>query len=197
MIMGEVVKNFYNCIIELDEYTYLENHLKYTLSPVIREVKPSITMTITTHKNLIEKWNRYGDRILKRLGLRWAILRKTKAGSILLIYKPSLVEETLEPLEVRVFLMQLGYQFFEAEEAVNHLVARYNQYHCPHELGIFLGIPLEDVKDFMSCDEKKCLFCGYWKVYNNLEYALETFKAYDDAKKEMLYELIEELQIAL
>lgn len=195
--MGEMVKNFYNCIVELDEYTYLENHLKYTLSPVIHGVKPSITMTITRHKNLVDKWNRYGDRILKKLGLRWAVLRKTQAGSILLIYKRSLVEKAVEALEVREFLMKIGYQSFDADQAVNYLVERYNQYHCPHELGIFLGIPLEDVKDFINCSEKKCLFCGYWKVYNNLEYALETFKAYDNAKKEMLYELIEVLQIAV
>ena len=195
--MGTILRDFYKCIKQLDGCMYLENYLKYMLSPVIHNVKPSITITLTSHRNLIETWNEHGGQILRKLGLKWIALRNTKAGSILFIYKPSLIEKTLESMDVREFLRQIGYESFESEEAVNYLVERYNQYHCPHELGIFLGIPLEDVKDFMSCHEKKCLFCGYWKVYNNLEYALETFKAYDNAKKQMLNELIEELQIAL
>lgn len=194
--MGEILKDFYKCIKELDECTYLENYLKYTLSPVIHGVKPSITITLTSHRNLIDKWDKHGEHILRKLGLRWVVLRKTQIGSIVLIYNVALVEKVLGCAQIKAFLSKIGYESLDVEDAIAYLALRYKQHHCPHELGIFLGIPLEDVKDFMDCNKKECLFCGYWKVYNNLGYALETFKAYDKAKKEMLYELIEELQVA-
>ena len=59
---------------------------------------------------------------------------------------------------------------------------RYKEFNCPHELGIFLGFPLNDVKDFMNCKDKKCLSCGYWLVYNNLQEAQEIFSKYDKVK---------------
>lgn len=60
---------------------------------------------------------------------------------------------------------------------------RYTQFNCPHELGVFLGFPLNDVMDFMNCKDKKCLSCGYWLVYNNLQEAKETFNRYDKVKE--------------
>ena len=63
-------------------------------------------------------------------------------------------------------------------------------YHCPHELGIFLGIPIEDVKDFMECTNKKCLLCGYWKVYNNYYTAEKTFKQYDIIKEHTIHSFV-------
>ncbi|MPN31536.1 hypothetical protein SDC9_179010 [bioreactor metagenome] len=75
---------------------------------------------------------------------------------------------------------------------------RYSKLVCPHELGIFLGFPLEDVKEFITNPYKECLLCGYWKVYHNKEKALKTFKYYDEAKVEIsniLYEGIDKLRI--
>lgn len=37
--------------------------------------------------------------------------------------------------------------------------------------------------DFMNCKNKKCLSCGYWLVYNNLQEAKETFSMYDKVKE--------------
>ena len=48
---------------------------------------------------------------------------------------------------------------------------------------MFLGFPLNDVKDFMGCKEKKCLSCGYWLVYNDLQEAKKIFSKYDKVKE--------------
>ena len=60
---------------------------------------------------------------------------------------------------------------------------RYEEFHCPHELGVFLGFPLNDVKDFINCSNKKCLSCKYWCVYNDVEAAEEIFSIYDRIKE--------------
>ena len=39
----------------------------------------------------------------------------------------------------------------------------------PHELGLLLGYPAEDVRGFMGIGYKKCLYTGYWKVYEKAE----------------------------
>ena len=38
----------------------------------------------------------------------------------------------------------------------------------PHEIGVFLGYPLDDVKGFIKNEGKKYLMIGYWKVYSDL-----------------------------
>jgi len=49
----------------------------------------------------------------------------------------------------------------------------------PHEIGAFLGYPVEDIRGFISNSGKNCLLCGYWKVYANAEKAQRTFNKYD------------------
>ena len=45
----------------------------------------------------------------------------------------------------------------------------------PHEIGVFLGYPLEDVLGFIENGGRNCLYCGCWKVYANECAALEAF----------------------
>jgi hypothetical protein len=52
----------------------------------------------------------------------------------------------------------------------------------PHELGILLGYPVADVVGFMENGGKNFLYSGYWKVYSDLQGALDTFVQYRNAK---------------
>ena len=46
----------------------------------------------------------------------------------------------------------------------------------PHEVGLFLSYPPEDVKGFLEHRPCKCVGC--WKVYENEEAAKKTFAKY-------------------
>ena len=50
----------------------------------------------------------------------------------------------------------------------------------PHEIGVFLGYPPDDVRGFMKspCDGVKCV--GSWKVYGNQKEAEKIFKKYKE-----------------
>lgn len=52
----------------------------------------------------------------------------------------------------------------------------------PHEIGLFLGYPLEDVKGFIEnkADSSKCSGC--WKVYGNEQKALKLFEKYENVQ---------------
>jgi hypothetical protein len=53
---------------------------------------------------------------------------------------------------------------------------------CPHEIGIFLGIPLPDVLGFIRNRGKKALVSGCWKVYHDPASKLALFSRYQEAK---------------
>lgn len=74
------------------------------------------------------------------------------------LYQPG----TMELLE------KYGYINCEVKSCIYHLKERlYNYESFPHEIGIFLGYPLEDVKGFIENNGKNCKSCGLWKVYCN------------------------------
>ena len=45
----------------------------------------------------------------------------------------------------------------------------------PHEIGVFLGYPLEDVEGFIKNNGKNHSFCGYWKAYGDPEEAMKRY----------------------
>ncbi len=193
--MKAKVKMFYTLIKQLDSHSYLRNYLIYHLSPVIKGVKPAITLSISKSRELHSAWLEIGEQLLDNLGLKFTLLREAPTSIILYIYDTVQLGEVIHNAEVSSFLQILGYSpNTTVNEAIDRLVERYAQYNCPHELGIFLGIPLKDVVDFMHCSDKPCILCGYWQVYNDVEVAVEIFAQYDRAKHEVLSDLLEELK---
>ena len=53
----------------------------------------------------------------------------------------------------------------------------------PHEIGIFLGYPAEDVRGFVENGGCNYKLCGCWKVYGSVESARRKFAAYDRCRE--------------
>lgn len=63
------------------------------------------------------------------------------------------------------------------DACLERLKGRLTEYACfPHEIGIFLGYPLEDVVGFIAHKGKDCKLCGIWKVYGNVSEAGKLFQ---------------------
>jgi hypothetical protein len=93
------------------------------------------------------------------------------------------------------FLYKYGYGRGASQiEHLDHLKRRFKG-GCPHEIGVFLGIPLDDVKGFIENAGEDYLMCGYWKVYNNVRRAEAYFKIYDRARIEAISSLIRQYKI--
>lgn len=177
--------DFYNKLDSLQDKEYIETFLVYNLSLVIAGIKPAITVTIKkNNQKLYNSWNDFGSCFLDNIDLKFIELRESNDSIIAMIYDEYMLEKELSQKSHMEFLFNLGYPSNASiSDYLNILKNRYEKYHCPHELGLFLGIPFEDVKDFMECTTKKCLFCGYWKVYNNGNKAKEIFNKYDKVKE--------------
>lgn len=176
---------FYKSLSQMEEKECIEKFLIYNASLVISGVKPSATITLKkNNENLYDKWIKYGIDFLRNIDIQYVNLRECSNALIILIYNEKQLSNYIFRKENKKFLMQLGYS--DKNDINNYLYMlknRYKEFNCPHELGIFLGFPLNDVMDFMNCKNKKCLSCGYWLVYNNLKEAKETFSRYDKVKE--------------
>jgi hypothetical protein len=65
---------------------------------------------------------------------------------------------------------------------LSFLKKRFAEPGFPHEVGVFLGYPLEDVISFSAGKSGPCVCCGYWKVYHRPEKAERTFVYMDAAR---------------
>lgn len=177
--------DFYNKLDSMKNKEYIENFLVYNTSLVIAGVKPAVTITIKkNNKKIYDNWKQFGKDFIENIKLKSIELRESDNSIILMIYDEEIIKKEVLNKDNMKFLINLGYSYeAEIEEYINTLKSRYEKYHCPHELGLFLGIPFEDVKDFMECTTKKCLLCGYWKVYNNSRQAKIIFNQYNKIKE--------------
>lgn len=125
---------------------------------------------------------------LHERGLELVILRKCpRNGSLLLyIYRPTALSRELERPEVRAYLTNTGYVLLDdlpaslrCRRAVAQLALRLTE--CaefPHEIGLFLGYPLEDVEGFVANHGEHYLCRGLWKVYGDPDSACAAFRRF-------------------
>jgi hypothetical protein len=177
--------DFYNKLNSMHSKEYIETFLVYNLSLVIAGIKPAVTVTIKkNNQKLYNSWNNFGINFINNINLKFIELRQSCDSIIVMIYDEFILEKELNQKSHMKFLSNLGYpQNACIDDYINTLKFRYEKYNCPHELGLFLGIPFKDVKDFMECTTKKCLLCGYWKVYNDSNKAKIIFNKYDKVKE--------------
>lgn len=177
--------DFYDKLNSMNNKEHVETFLVYHLSLVIAEIKPAATVTIKKSNIKLHKgWNDFGINFMDSLNLKFVELRESYDSIIVMIYSESILKQELNKDDTMEFLLTIGYPpNASINDCVTTLKSRYEKYHCPHELGLFLGIPFKDVKDFMECSTKKCLLCGYWKVYNDSNKAKIIFNKYDEIKE--------------
>ena len=120
--------------------------------------------------------------LLDRRGLELTILKgcRRRGEYLLCLYRRRDLERVLDMPEHRQFLRDMGYAPWErVRDCLRQLAARL----ClgadfPHEVGVFLGYPLEDVKGFIDNGGQNYTCCGCWKCYGNAEAARRRFARY-------------------
>lgn len=98
-----------------------------------------------------------------------------------------MLAEQLADRRAFALLRQAGYPVLanrplDLAALLSHLKKRLSQSEAfPHEIGLFLGYPLEDVIGFCRHKGEGCKLCGYWKVYGDVESARKSFALFDRA----------------
>lgn len=176
--------NILNLIKNKEDKEYMTNIITYAISPTISGYKPSTIITISNkYKSMYNLWSRYGREYLNEINLNVYEIKSEADLKILLFYNEKLLFNTIFNKDNMKFLMKFGYStLMSLNECLNLLKLRYSECIFPHEIGIFLGIPIKDVEDFINYNGSGCVYCGYWKVYHDRKTALKTFQNYDHSK---------------
>ncbi len=125
--------------------------------------------------NDIRKFNRR----LCHKGIRIVPVRTKGNLALIYLYRPSKLENDLKDKLASQMLISLGYSKTSVEKCVAELAQRLkNEESFPHEIGLFLGYPPEDVKGFIDNKAEKSKCVGCWKVYGDKAHAEKCFSSY-------------------
>ena len=118
------------------------------------------------------------NRRLHGAGLRVLPLKRRDGRWLVYVYRPRLLARDLGDRQAQAILDALGYPCPDACGCVRLLGERLRaQAEFPHEIGLFLGYPPEDVEGFMARKGgAKCVGC--WKVYGDAERSQRLFARY-------------------
>lgn len=112
-------------------------------------------------------------------GLRLLPLRFSHRKALLYLYRPAKLRRDLNQDTAAELLRQEGYDPGCCEKCVACLRKKIcSQKDFPHEIGLFLGYPAEDVRGFIQLGPDCCKCTGCWKVYTDEESAKKTFAQY-------------------
>lgn len=119
------------------------------------------------------------NHILREKGLRILPLRCSSKCALIYVYRPVCLRRDLENASAQEILCQLGYPCESPERCVVQLMLELRKNpDFPHEIGLFLGYPPEDVRGFIENKAKRYKCCGCWKVYGDVKNAQRLFAKY-------------------
>ncbi|MEA5011199.1 MAG: DUF3793 family protein [Angelakisella sp.] len=119
------------------------------------------------------------NRKLVPKGLRVIPLKYTYERVLIYVYRPSGLSFDLSCKDAQLLLKEAGYQACSTEKCIMELIHRMQmQEEFPHEIGLFLSYPPEDVRGFIENKGAGCKCVGCWKVYGNAQKAMQTFEQY-------------------
>ena len=186
--------------IEFERIAMLERYLIDCCAPTLASLKSGSLFCTKCPadaciEGAIEKWN--SD--LSDLGVHMCILRRTESSALIYVYRKTSLARTLKDPDVREFLSSYGYEACTCcegcksadcsiSDCLAHLTSRISaacdseagdgDMRFPHEIGVFLGYPLQDVKGFIDNNGRNSKYTGLWKVYGDTEASIRTFAKY-------------------
>lgn len=177
-------ENAFSLIREMD-IKQLETQIALQCAPVIAGLKISNLLIVQ------EEYLETLKNMLESTQLSYEILLKRKGQITFLIYKEDEVKNYLAKGKVKELLKRLGYASGSLKQLIEGVKKGYAFYmeknsSFPHEMGLLLGYPPEDVQGFIENQGRNFLYAGYWKVYENLPAKLRIFQKYEQAGERIL-----------
>ena len=118
------------------------------------------------------------NRQLNPKGVYMELVKMADGFALVYVYRKRRLEELLAKQEIQEFLRPYGYHGQSVEENLVVLKERLQKDDFPHDIGIFLDYPVEDVKAFIANKGANCPLTGCWKAYHNVSEAERKFRSY-------------------
>lgn len=129
--------------------------------------------------------------LLKNTGISYSVLLKGEEKMFVLLYMELELNKYLREERVKKLLRERGYHSNFLYDILPIFRKKYMNYMIyrtgfPHEMGILLGYPIEDVEGFIVHQGRNYLGIGPWKVYENMSEKEQMFREFDQAKETMI-----------
>jgi len=157
-----------------------EDHLIRYCAPTLAGIKTGSLFTCSCPcaeelRNTVRSLNK---RLVPK-GLRLLPLRFSDQKALMYVYRPSGLKQDLSNETASRLLKEHGYCTESCEHCIAQLAHKLKNFgEFPHEIGLFLGYPPEDVAGFMENKASRSKCTGCWKVYGDVDAAKKRFEQY-------------------
>lgn len=182
-------------IVQRMDSRKIGNQLVLQCAPLIVGLKMS-NLFIIQNEHISKMY-----RLLKESRISYYVFLVTEKMSTLFLYDREKLENFLSKKQTRLFFQEESYLDFDLQKVLFRFRCQYRLYWSgkrdfPHELGLLLGYPIEDVNGFILNKGKKSLYTGYWKVYDDVQGKKELFRMYELAKETLIQLVFNGISIA-
>lgn len=103
--------------------------------------------------------------------------------ALIYVFRPDQLRIAFLDIKVQKILVSFGYCPDKINMCIRHMISRLENSDFPHEIGLFLGYPPEDVQGFIENRGKNFKTCGFWKVYGDEIKCNKIFSQYKNCTK--------------
>ncbi len=163
----------------------IEMQLALQCAPLITGLKISNLLIIP------EVNNKRFEEIIEKTDISVYRLLHYQGKTVYLLYREAKVIEFLKSDRAKEVFIKEGYESLLLEDILHSFQKRYEIYRVkggtfPHEMGLLLGYPVEDVVGFIENEGSNYLCSGYWKVYEKPIEKQMLFQKFEYAKENLI-----------
>ena len=140
-------------------------------SPTFCNIKPGNIFFVRNEVFDKEKFEAWKESFYKR-GLMVFSAQISETSKAILVLNVCWARKILADVFVKAYLSEKGYHtgsvFYFVKELFFRMLEKEG---FPHEVGVILGYPVEDVIEFENHKGHDCKYCGCWKCYSDVEKA--------------------------
>lgn len=159
-----------------------EETLIHFCSPTLAGIKTGnlFSSRFETKESMLHEIRGFNEILAPKGMIILPLLYDTDTGrGLIYVYRPVRLARDLEQKDAADILKKAGYTKGTPEQLIQELKGRITESgQFPHEIGLFLSYPPEDVRGFMEHHAADCKCVGTWKVYGDEQSAKKTFEKY-------------------
>ena len=179
-----------------DEYFSFGKKLAFHTAPTLLGIKCASLVSLSRLEFDIGLHLLDFNRRASEKGLKLRVMHRCDTRCVMMVYNEKKLSKRLHEKQTSDMLMNEGYDVNgSVDEMLEHLSGKMGNCSFPHEIGLFLDYPAEDVKGFIENNGGNYKFCGCWKVYGSEECARHTFENYEKCREFLCDKLNEGLDI--
>ncbi len=149
-------------------YCKLSETFIKSIAPTLCGIKPANLFSLSA-KDFSESIVRQWKYKIEKQNLCLVSFRTSINRWMFFIYDLAWIRKLLSDDLIQAYLRGKGYSDpLDTLKTLDELFSRLKKHTgFPHEVGLFLGYPFEDVISFEQNSGHNCKYCGFWKSYTN------------------------------